>query len=143
MKNVAKGSFPDFNEILDTAQSRLADLRLEMPVNFRFSWREIPFTARIDEFGGSPRLRLMCDLGPVPYTAEDMSQRTALMGLIQSGDLGDGARYVMGGERRVNLIGDAAAPEELNGMTIIATVTAFLLKLRPYIDLARDPRALV
>jgi hypothetical protein len=61
------------------------------------------------------------------------------MGLIQTGDLGDGARYAMGGEHRINLIGDAAAPEELNGMSIIAAVTAFLLKLKPYIDLARNP----
>jgi hypothetical protein len=61
-----------------------------------------------------------------------------MMGLIRTGDLGDGARYAMGGEHRVNLIGDAAAPEELNGMTIIATVTAFLLKLRPYVELATE-----
>jgi len=138
MTDTATGGLPNLDEILDTAKSRLAETRLSLPINFRFFWHEIPFTARIDEFAGNRRLRLICDLGPVPYTAEDHSLRQVVMGLIGTGSLGDGARYVLGGEHRVNLIGDAPAPDDLNGMAIIAAVTAFLLKLRPYIDLARD-----
>ncbi len=142
MTDTAIGTLPDFNEILDNAQSRLAEMHPDLPVNFRFHWREIPFTARIDDFSGQTRLRLICDLGVVPYTAENPGLRQAMMGLVHTGDLGDGARYAMGGENRVNLVGDAPVPEDLSGTSIIATVTGFLLKLRPYIDLARDSHAL-
>ena len=82
MTDTATGELPNLNEILSTAESRLAEMRLVLPVNFRFSWRETPFTARIDEFGGNRRLRLICDLGPVPYTAENQGLRQVVMGLI-------------------------------------------------------------
>jgi hypothetical protein len=133
-------TLPDMNAVLADAEQSLTRLVPEPPINFRFYWQGIPFAARVDNTEAGLRLRLVGDLGPVPFSVENAPGRDRLLSLVQWGDANGTCRFVVGRRHHLNLLGDARITAPLTGTAIIATATSFLLQARPYIDLAAEQR---
>lgn len=133
-------SLPDMNMVLADAEQSLTRLAPEPPINFQFKWQGIAFAARVDNTDAGLRLRLVGDLGPVPFSAENAPGRDRLLSLVQWADADGACRFVVGRRQHLNLLGDARIAAPLTGTSIIATATNFLLQARPYIDLAEEQR---
>lgn len=134
-------TLPDMNLVLADAEQSLTRLAPEPPINFQFRWQGIPFAARVDNTEAGLRLRMVGDLGPVPYSAENAEGRDRLLSLVQWADADGTCRFVVGRRQHLNLLGDARITMPLTGTAIVATATNFLLQARPYIDLAEEQRA--
>jgi hypothetical protein len=134
-------SLPDLNLVLADADRRLTRLAPTPPINFRFQWQGIPFAARVvvtDD--GATRLRLVGDLGPVPYSAENPRGRDRLMSLVQWRGAAKPCRFAMGQRQHLNLLGDTDVAAPLTGTAIIAAAAKLLLQARPHLDLAAEQR---
>ena len=131
----------DLNLVLADADRRLTRLVPTPPINFRFEWQGIPFAARVavtDD--GAARLRLVGDLGPVPYSAENARGRNRLMSLVGWRDVANPYRFAMDRRQHLNLLGDAEVDAPLTGAAIIATAAKLLLRAGPHLDLAAEQR---
>lgn len=134
-------SLPDLNLVLADADRRLTRLVPMPPINFRFQWQGIPFAARVvmtDD--GATRLRLVGDLGPIPYSAEDARRRDRLLSLIRWHAAARPCRFAVGQRQHLNLLGDADVATPLTGTAIIAAATQLLLQARSHLDLAAEQR---
>jgi hypothetical protein len=140
MMNATADALPNLNEILADAEAGLTRLMPPLPANFRFTWDGIDFAARIDATDAGARLRLVGDLGPVPFSVEGASARDRLLSLVRWGDAIGECRFVIGRRHHLNLLGEAPIATPLNGTAIVTTATNFLLHARPYIDLVQEQR---
>jgi hypothetical protein len=119
----------DLASVRREAEARLAALVPQLPAVFRFDWRGMAVTGRL-EAGQPNQVRLIADLGPVPYTAEDPTRRAAALAL-------DGRRHLRAVNNRLML----AMTEPLDGPShvpdIVTAITLALIKARPAIDAAQ------
>jgi hypothetical protein len=122
----AAAGAPDLASVRLEAEARLAALVPRLPAAFRFDWRGMAVTGRL-EAGEPKRVHLVADLGPVPYTAEDPMRRAAALAL-------DGRRQLRAINNRLTL----AMTEPLDGPGhvpgIVTAITLALIKARPAID---------
>jgi len=128
----------DLGSVSAEAEARLAELQPKLPAIFHFDWRGIAVAGRLED-GTPATVRLVADLGAVPFSAEDRARREAALAL-------HGRRQL----RRTpsnRLTLTMTEPVEA-GNTMRAIVTAIALALirgRPVIDAAEPlmagPRA--
>jgi hypothetical protein len=134
-------TLPDMVPVLADAERSRIRLEPELPVNFQFKWHGIPFTARVERSDAGPRLLLVGDLGPVPFSAEDAEGRRRLLSLAKWVDAKGACRFAVGQRHHLNLLGESRIAAPLTGTTIVAAATNCLLEARPYIDLVEEQRA--
>lgn len=113
-------------------------------IAFNFVYRGIAFVGRLDLEGQDARLKLVGDVGPMPFSAESTEARSGLARIVAATNdhLGKtifkvtGGRMLLGGEL------DVAVPVTATGL--IEVIARFLLPTTPYIDLVaiyvRPPR---
>ncbi|MDP6705471.1 MAG: hypothetical protein QF893_03920 [Alphaproteobacteria bacterium] len=123
---------------IENATLTLANSTLELPVRFRYRWRDIEVRAEVSDRDGQAVLRQYLDLGPVPYNAENPLRRRQHLDLVDQPlpigrfAIASGQRLTLGLEHRLE------AP--LTGGSVVVAVTAALLDAAPYLPLVRDPR---
>lgn len=135
-----RDSLPDFDEILQTARSNLAEATPALPINFRFVWQQMGCVARVDKTDKGLRLRLVGDLGPVPFSAESPDTRDRLLELARWSTRSAGCRFTVSPRRHLNLLGELPVTEPLTGAAILSAAVHFLVDARPYVTLAREVR---
>lgn len=133
-------TLPDFDELLQTAQSGLARVMPTPPINFRFVWHQMGCVARVDKTDKGLRLRLVGDLGPVPFSAESPTTRDRLLELARWSTRSAGCRFAVSPRRRLNLLGELPVAEPLTGVSILSAAVRFLVDVNPYVALAREVR---
>jgi len=137
-RETAGSGLPNFEVVLEEASQSLSRLVPRLPVNFSFRWKDIGFAGRVIASADGPRLRLVGDLGPVPFSAESADQRHRLLSLVRWTDAAGTGHFAIGARHHLNLLGEAAVAEPLSGVAIVTAATCFLLHARPYLDLAEE-----
>lgn len=133
-------ALPDFDQLLETARSGLASAMRAPPINFRFVWHHMGCVARVDKTDKGLRLRLVGDLGPVPFSAESPETRGRLLELARWSTRSAGCRFAVSPRRRLNLLGELPVGEPLTGAAILSAAVRFLVDVKPYVALAREVR---
>ena len=117
---------------------------IEPPAEFTFTWMDIPFQGLVEkDEDGRPWLRLRGNLGPVPFSAENIRRRARLIAL--SGlEIVDQARFRITPEWELNFLHRASLDDPITQMSILGQTTALLAQAKPYLDLAargfKEPR---
>jgi len=123
---------------LDLAQARtqsaLADLRPALPMQFTFRWRNRHIIARIVERDERPMLRLVTDLGVVPFSAEDADRRHSLLSLTRPSNTPPLGHYAVTDRQRLMYCAEKALPDQVTGSVVVANVATTLLAARPYLS---------
>lgn len=107
------------------------------PIKFDFVYADIRFVCRCEDTGEILALKLIGDVGPLPFTAESPHGRMALNAII------DEANSVLGpvfkiGRGRILLGHDCTLPRPLTATVLVAAAAAFLVPARPYLDLIAE-----
>jgi len=107
------------------------------PIKFDFTWADIRFVCRCEDSGEILSLKLIGDVGPLPFTAESPGGRAALQAIL------DSANGVLGpifkiGRGRILLNHDRTMPRPLTAAALVATAAILLIPARPYLDLIAE-----
>jgi hypothetical protein len=103
-------------------------------IQFTFLFANISFAARYDEGERGGRLRLVGDVGPLPYSAESPEARAGLAQIIRAANdvLGPCFRTAQG---RILLGADEQIAHPVTAVSLISRVAASLIPATPYLDL--------
>ena len=111
---------------------------LSLPANFTFRWRDIMFACRAQETDDGARIRMFAELGQIPYSAESRINRLRTMALLKlSGHIADGD-FVAGPQQALLFRSEFALPLPLNGSTLLGSISAHLIEVKPYLEFALD-----
>jgi hypothetical protein len=107
-------------------------------VAFRFSYRDVPCTAISEQRGSDSILRLVCNFGPLPYTAEGAQPRRRALQAIALAKNDTGLDWHLSASQVVVLTNDVALTQPYKPATMIAGVVGLLLRADQYIGLLRE-----
>ena len=98
-------------------------------IAFDFGFRFIRFAGKVEEADGAAHLKLVGDLGPMPFSAESQAARVAAGNEV----LGDGCfRLVQG---RILLGGDLTLALPVSAVGLVSAVSRFLVPAISYLEL--------
>ncbi|MBI3444975.1 MAG: hypothetical protein HY055_06365 [Magnetospirillum sp.] len=124
----------DMDSMLGEADSAPLSLA-EGAIAFDFGFRFIRFVGKIEEIGGSARLKLVGDLGPMPFSAESTSARGGLLRIVDAGNAVLGAGTFRVTQGRILLGHDLALPMPVTAVGLVSEVSCFLVPALPYMEL--------
>jgi hypothetical protein len=104
-------------------------------VAFRFSYREVPCTAISERRGSDSVLRLVCNFGPLPFTAEGAEPRRHVLQAIAAAKSDTGLDWRLSSAHSVVLMGDVPLQRQSTPAAMIAGVVAVLLRADEYFGL--------
>jgi hypothetical protein len=124
----------DIDAVLEGAEAPPLSIG-DGPVAFDFGFRFVRFAARLEQVGASVHLKLVGDMGPMPFSAESPTARSGLARIVEAGNsvLGVGTfRIALG---RILLGGDVSVPAPVSAVGLVTAVTRFLAPATPYMEL--------
>jgi hypothetical protein len=124
----------DIDAVLEEAEAPPLSLG-NGPVAFDFGFRFVRFAARLEQTGHEVRLRLVGDMGPMPFSAESPAARSGLARIVEAGNsvLGNGSFRITQG--RILLGGEVGIPSPVSAVGLVSAVTRFLAPAIPYMEL--------
>jgi hypothetical protein len=105
------------------------------PILFDFTYRSIRFVGRSEEVGDRARLRLVGDVGPMPFSAESRAARQGLLRIVEVANSSLGAATFRVALGRIVLGTEGEVPAPLTATTLVSLVVAFLVPASSYLDL--------
>lgn len=108
----------------------------EAPLHFDFKWRGMTFSGTVaPRKEGGNVIRLVADLGTVPYSAEHADSRHRLMNLVRHGLDTEGARITVGEHQTLRIVCETdLSPAPTTANHIVAEVTQMVLTNLPVFD---------
>ncbi len=131
---------PRDSKLPGTPEKRAVD----HPANFSFIWMDIHFHGSIrfeERKGGRPWLTLSGNLGPVPFTAEDVGRRRRLFALGDAA-IGENAQFKVSADADILFIHGAELPEPVTEMAVLGKTVTLLAEAKPFLEIAarRSPK---
>jgi hypothetical protein len=105
------------------------------PVRFEFSFREIAFTGQFEERDGIAQLRLVGDLGNLPFSAEAKVARQNILAIVKSANQVTGDSFFVTEQGRLLLRRAAMLEHPVTGPGLITGVISALHMINAYLDL--------
>ncbi len=128
-----------FDTLISEGSDKLNWASPKAPLSFRFTWEKMVFSAKLVEINASHRLRMLGDLGPLPFSAEKPKYRERLLNLLAWETEDKKIRFVLEPVRhRIYLMIDDHIDTDLTGLSLITSAVESLLHARAYIELARE-----
>lgn len=118
-------------EVCETEGLRMRDTGV--PLTFDFTFRGIPFSARVVP-GEGGTLSLTGTLGALPFTAQSGTGRKFLQTLIHSAGKLKSGRIALTETGDILLETETAPPVPRTPVSVMASVVALLLETKPYLE---------
>ena len=131
----------DLIKVMEGAKETLARAAPKPPLGFRFRWQEQQYVGRIERGDGGLILKLLGDIGPLPYSAENRKRRESWISLANWRSGETEYRFGVTARRRLTLLAQRPIDEPLSVISIMAELTKMLMAVRPYLTLAEEPSA--
>ena len=109
----------------------------DRPVTFSFNYHNYLFAGELAD-GQKGRLRLVGNLGKLPYTVESPEGRSFLRQLTAATAAMPHGRFIITDHQDVQLLAEETLPEPRTPVSFMATAAALLLEFKPFLDLAND-----
>ncbi|HKW54083.1 MAG TPA: hypothetical protein VJO12_10340 [Stellaceae bacterium] len=104
-------------------------------LTFCFGFQDVPFQARSERRDGRPWLKLVGDLGSLPFSIENPRRRRRLLKVLHGAQAGTTLQWEVDQDHRMRVIGEIELGLPLTPMAVIAGAATLLVHCRPYIDL--------
>lgn len=106
------------------------------PSRFAFRCLDLDFDAWVQDDGYGPSVYVSCNVGLLPYTAENRdARRSALLLLSRAGTVAR-SRLVLTDFHRISVVTREKLYDPTDSVDILASAAAAVLRSRPLIDLA-------
>jgi hypothetical protein len=128
----------DLVKVMEEAKARLEQAAPKPPLSFRFRWQGQQYIGRIDQGNDGLVLKLLGDIGGVPYSAENPKHRESWISLAHWRGREDDYRFVVTKNKRLTLLAQRPIAEPLSVVSIMGELTKMLMSLRPYLTLAEE-----
>lgn len=102
---------------------------------FEFGYRDIRFVGRLEVGGGTVSLRVVGDLGPMPFSAESIPARSGLTRICAVANEELGGTHLRVVQGRILLGAETPLDPPPTATGLLTTLARFLLPARPYLDL--------
>ncbi len=109
----------------------------DRPRCFAFAYRGADFEARM-ETSPEALITLSAELGKVPYSMEQGTDRRATQRIVEATADLPGGRIEISESQDMSLVATAQPPSPLTPASVMAAITSLLLDFGPYIDLLRE-----
>jgi hypothetical protein len=101
--------------------------------NFRFSYRQIPFSAHFRADDETSKLDVEGDIGPMPFSAESALARIELQTVLDAANAHLGEVFQVH-DGRIRIVGAMPVTPPVTAVGLVTAITLFLLKRRPYLE---------
>lgn len=128
----------DLIKVMEEAKATLARAAPKPPLSFRFRWQGQQYVGRIERGGGGLVIKLLGDVGPLPYSAENQKRRQGWISLANWRGGETEYRFGVTARRRLTLLAQRPIGEPLSVVSIMAELTKMLVTTRPYLTLAEE-----
>lgn len=124
----------DIDAVLEEAEAQPLSSG-DGPVAFDFGFRFVRFVARLEQSGPAALLKLVGDMGPMPFSAESPAARSGLARIVESGNSVLGAGTFRINQGRILLGGETSVTTPVAAVGLVSAVTRFLAPAIPYMEL--------
>jgi hypothetical protein len=105
-------------------------------VTLNFDWRAHRFIAHLDRCSVRENLlRVSCDLGPLPFSAEGVERRLNIFAVLDATQTGRHVRTTVSRKQRIGMIAEARLQAPVTTNAFLAKIVELLAQARPYIDM--------
>lgn len=104
------------------------------PIKFDFVYHAIPIAVMLEEVPPMARLKLVGDVGPMPYTAESAAARVNVQAILDAANHALGPVFRVTADNRILLGGERALAAPVTAVTLIEAVVQILRSLEGYLE---------
>ncbi|RAU20173.1 hypothetical protein CU669_19770 [Paramagnetospirillum kuznetsovii] len=104
-------------------------------ITFDFGVRDIRFVAQLEQMAGDAHVKLVGDLGPMPFSAESPAARMGLARIVEAANEHLGECLFRVTQGRLLLGHDLAIPMPVDATGLVTEITRFLVPTLPYVEL--------
>ena len=118
--------------------------RTDGQIEFAFHYLGITFDANTRPTAGGIVVQLAAEIAPLPYSAEGVATRRAVVAIIEASQAMPEARLVVSKSRWIYCIGKAPLPGNWEAQDVITAATRLVLEVKPYLVMLEEalpPRA--
>jgi hypothetical protein len=125
----------DIDAVLEEAGEDAVLATEGAPVAFDFSFRFVHFAVRLEQAGSVAHLRMVGDLGPLPFSAESPAARSGLSRIVEAGNADLGAATFRVNQGRILLGGEVDVATPVSAVGLVTALIRFLAPAIPYLEL--------
>lgn len=112
--------------------------RRDGQIEFAFNFLGFTFEANTRPTASGTVVQLAAELAPLPYSAEGVATRRAVIAIIEAAQVLPEARLVVSKNRWIYCIGKANLPTQWEPQDVIVAATRLVLGVKPYIMMLND-----
>jgi hypothetical protein len=115
-----------------------AAIRAEGPINFRFIYKGIPFSAAYAVTGQGAFLTIVGEVGILPFSAQSAGTRRTLLTIMEAANRVTGNRFRVNSASRIEIHSTIALEQPINAANLIVAAAQVLLPALPYLECIAD-----
>ena len=112
--------------------------RQDGQIEFGFHALGFSFSANTRPVEGGTVLQFSAEIAPLPYSAEGVPCRRAVIAILEASQAMPQARLVVSKHRWIYCIGRAMLPPQWEPKDAIAATTRLVLEVKPYLQMLQD-----
>jgi hypothetical protein len=112
--------------------------RKDGQIEFAFNFLGVTFEANTRPTAGGIVVQVAAEIAPLPYSAEGVATRRAVIAIIDASQVMPEARLVVSKSRWIYCIGKAALPGSWEPQDVIIAATRLVLEVKPYLVMLQE-----
>ena len=112
--------------------------RQDGQIEFSVNYLGITFEANTRPTAGGTVVQVAAKIAPLPYSAEGVPMRRAVIAILEASQALPEARLVVSKQRWIYCIGKSALPGHWEPQDVIVAATRLVLEVKPYIAMLQE-----
>jgi hypothetical protein len=112
--------------------------RQDGQIEFSFNYRGLTFEANTRPTAGGTVVQVAAKIRPLPYSAEGVTLRRAVIAILEASQALPEARLVVSKHRWIYCIGKSALPADWEPQDVITAATRLVLEVKPYLLMLQE-----
>jgi hypothetical protein len=112
--------------------------RKDGQIDFAFNYLGFAFEANTRPTATGTVVQVAAEVAPLPYSAEGVAARRAVIAIIEASQALPEARLVVSKSRWIYCIGKAALPDDWEPHDVISATTRLVLEVKPYLVMLQE-----
>ena len=112
--------------------------RKDGQIEFSFHFQGVTFDANTRPTATGTVVQVAAEIAPLPYSAEGVATRRAVVAIIEASQAMPEARLVVSKSRWIYCIGKAGLPGHWEPQDVITAATRLVLEVKPYLVMLQE-----